>query len=109
MFEKAVRVAAVAATALGFSQVGLRGERNRRSVGPGLANSFWQRYVSFVKQVGQQLDIKVNIVDCQNQEAKQLQDIENLIAPGVTELIVTPQTAQVGPAILNGRSRRTFR
>jgi ABC-type sugar transport system substrate-binding protein len=67
---------------------------------PVLANPFWQRYVAFVNQVGDQLGIKVNIVDCQNQEAKQLQDIENLIASGVTELIVTPQTAQVGPVIL---------
>jgi ABC-type sugar transport system substrate-binding protein len=67
---------------------------------PVLANPFWQRYVGFVNQVAEQLGVKVNIVDCQNQEAKQLQDIENLIASGAKELIVTPQTAQVGPTII---------
>lgn len=67
---------------------------------PVLANPFWERYVDFVKQVGKQLDVQVNVVDCQNQEAKQLQDIENLIASGAKGLIVTPQTAQVGPTII---------
>lgn len=72
---------------------------------PVLANPFWQRYVGFVNSVAQQLNVKVNIVDCQNQEAKQLQDIENLIASGVNGLIVTPQTAQVGPSIIQ-RARK---
>jgi len=72
---------------------------------PVLANPFWQRYVGFVKQVADQLGVQVNIVDCQNQEAKQLQDIENLIASGVKGLIVTPQTAQVGPTIIQ-RARK---
>jgi ABC-type sugar transport system substrate-binding protein len=67
---------------------------------PVLANPFWQRYVGFVNQVAEQLNVKVNIVDCQNQEAKQLEDIENLLASGVKGLIVTPQTAQVGPTII---------
>ena len=39
---------------------------------PVLANPFWQRYVGFVNQVAQQLNVKVNVVDCQNQESKQL-------------------------------------
>ncbi|HTX73554.1 MAG TPA: substrate-binding domain-containing protein [Rectinemataceae bacterium] len=72
---------------------------------PVLANPFWQRYTGFVQQVAEQLNLKVNIVDCQNQEAKQLQDIENLIASGVKGLIVTPQTAQVGPQII-ARARK---
>jgi ABC-type sugar transport system substrate-binding protein len=72
---------------------------------PVLANPFWQRYVGFVNQVAQQLNVKVNIVDCQNQEAKQLEDIENLLASGVKGLIVTPQTAQVGPTIIE-KARR---
>jgi len=72
---------------------------------PVLANPFWQRYVAFINQVAQQLNVKVNVVDCQNQEAKQLEDIENLIASGVKGLIVTPQTAQVGPTIIE-RARR---
>jgi simple sugar transport system substrate-binding protein/ribose transport system substrate-binding protein len=72
---------------------------------PVLANPFWQRYVGFVNQVGKQLGVKINVVDCQNQEAKQLQDVENLIASGVKGLIVTPQTAQVGPQLI-ARARK---
>jgi len=67
---------------------------------PVLANPFWQRYVSFVQQVAEQLGIGVKIVDCQNNEGKQIMDIENLLAAGVDGLVVTPQTAQVGPAII---------
>jgi len=67
---------------------------------PVLANPFWQRYVNFVKQVADQLGVEVKIVDCQNNEGKQIMDIENLIAAGVDGLVVTPQTAQVGPAII---------
>lgn len=67
---------------------------------PVLANPFWQRYVGFVNLVADQLGIQVKIVDCQNSEAQQVLDIENLLASGVDGLIVTPQTAQVGPTII---------
>lgn len=67
---------------------------------PTLANPFWQNYVGFVNNVAAQLGIEVRIVDCENNEGKQIMDIENLIAAGVDGLIVTPQTAQVGPAII---------
>lgn len=67
---------------------------------PVLANPFWQRYVGFVQQVAKQLGIDVKIVDCQNNEGKQIMDVENLLAARVDGLVVTPQTAQVGPAII---------
>lgn len=67
---------------------------------PVLANPFWQRYVGFVNVVADQLGIEVKIVDCQNSEGQQILDIENLLASGVNGLIVTPQTAQVGPTII---------
>lgn len=67
---------------------------------PVLANPFWQRYIGFVEVVAGQLEVDVKIVDCQNNEAQQVMDIENLLAAGVSGLIVTPQTAQVGPTII---------
>jgi simple sugar transport system substrate-binding protein/ribose transport system substrate-binding protein len=67
---------------------------------PVLANPFWQRYIGFVEVVAKQLEVDIKIVDCQNNEAQQVMDIENLIAAGVNGLIVTPQTAQVGPTII---------
>jgi len=67
---------------------------------PVLANPFWQRYIGFVKVVADQLGVEVKIVDCQNSEGQQILDIENLLASGVNGLIVTPQTAQVGPTII---------
>ena len=106
---------AMIAGVLGF---GPRPRRTRRTSSASRCRCwpipFWERYVDFVKQVAQQLDVKVNVVDCQNQEAKQLQDIENLIASGAKELIVTPQTAQVGPTIIakaraSGHSHRDHR
>jgi ABC-type sugar transport system substrate-binding protein len=70
-----------------------------------LNNPFWQRYVDYTNQVGQQLKVKLNIVSCEGDVTKQVADVENLIASGVKGLIVSPLTADVGPTVI-GRARK---
>lgn len=68
---------------------------------PALGNPFWERVVAFTKVVAEQLDVDLKIVDCQQDEVKQVADIENLIAAGVKGLVVTPQTDVTGPKIIS--------
>jgi len=67
---------------------------------PTLANPFWVNYMGFMQQVADELGIELKVSDVQNREDKQIADIESLIAAGVDGLVVVPQTAEVGPKLL---------
>ncbi len=67
---------------------------------PTLDNPFWERYATFARAIADQLEIDIEILDFQTNEHRQLRDIARLIARPVDGLIITPQTVNVGPALI---------
>lgn len=67
---------------------------------PTLANPFWERYVAFAETVAEQLEIDLQVLDCRTDDQRQLRDVERLLGDAVDGLLVTPQTVQVGPALI---------
>ncbi|AKN18053.1 sugar ABC transporter substrate-binding protein [Mycobacterium haemophilum DSM 44634] len=65
------------------------------------ANSpFWNAYTRFIDEGGHQLGVDINAVSAEEDEQKQLSDVENLISQGIDGLIVTPQSTSIAPTLL---------
>lgn len=70
------------------------------------ANSpFWQRYTDFIEDGGDQLGVEINAVSADENEQKQLSDVQNLISQGVDGLIITPQSTSIAPTLLRAAKR----
>jgi ABC-type sugar transport system substrate-binding protein len=67
---------------------------------PTANNAFWTRYTDFMNQVADALDIELILVDANNDEEKQVADIESLISQGVDGLVVTPQSTAIAAQLL---------
>ncbi len=67
---------------------------------PTANNAFWTRYTDFMSQVAEGLGIELILVDAENNEEKQVADVESLISQGVSGLVVTPQSTAVAPQLL---------
>lgn len=67
---------------------------------PTANNAFWTRYTDFMTQVADALGIELILVDAENNEEKQVADVESLISQGVDGLVVTPQSTAVAPQLL---------
>ena len=73
---------------------------------PTANNPFWDNYTSFIQDGAKQLGATVTLVSADNNETKQLNDVENLISQGVDGLIVTPQSTSVAQGILRAATQR---
>ncbi|MFY0409759.1 substrate-binding domain-containing protein [Solicola sp. PLA-1-18] len=70
------------------------------------ANSpFWKAYNDFIDDGADQLGITVNAVSADENEQKQLSDVQNLISQGVDGLIITPQSTSIAPTLLRAAAR----
>ena len=67
---------------------------------PTADNVFWSSYMAFVEDGAEQLGIEIVAVAAENDEDKQINDVENLIAQGVDGLIITPQSTAVARSLL---------
>jgi ABC-type sugar transport system substrate-binding protein len=67
---------------------------------PTANNAFWTRYTDFMTQVADALGVTLILVDANNNEEKQVADVESLISQGVNGLVVTPQSTAVAPQLL---------
>jgi ABC-type sugar transport system substrate-binding protein len=67
---------------------------------PTANNAFWTRYTDFMTQVADALDIELILVDANNDEEKQVADVESLISQGVNGLVVTPQSTAIAAQLL---------
>lgn len=61
---------------------------------------FWQRYIEFIDDGGEQLDVTINAVAAEDDEQQQVSDVQNLISQGVDGLIITPTSTAVAPQLL---------
>ncbi|AWV47323.1 putative D-ribose-binding protein [Mycobacterium leprae] len=65
------------------------------------ANSpFWNAYTRFIDEGSHQLGVYINAVSAEEDEQKQLSDVETLINQGIDGLIVTPQSTSIAPTLL---------
>lgn len=70
------------------------------------ANSpFWKAYTDFIQEGGKQLGVDINLVSADENEQKQLSDVQNLISQGVDGLIITPQSTSIAPALLRAAAQ----
>lgn len=70
------------------------------------ANSpFWKSYNAFIEDGAKQLGVEVNEVSADENEQKQLSDVQNLISQGVDGLIITPQSTSIAPALLRAAAQ----
>ena len=67
---------------------------------PTANNAFWTRYTDFMTQVAEGLGVELILVDANNDEEKQVADIESLISQGVNGLVVTPQSTAIAAQLL---------
>jgi ABC-type sugar transport system substrate-binding protein len=67
---------------------------------PVLANPFWKQNVEFAKKAAEAVGAKLIVVDANQDEAKQLKLMEDLVAQGVDGIIVAPVTTAVVPALI---------
>lgn len=70
------------------------------------ANSpFWKAYNEFIADGGEQLGVEINAVSADENEQKQLSDVQNLISQGVDGLIITPQSTSIAPTLLRAAQK----
>lgn len=67
---------------------------------PTADNVFWENYMAFIEDGGEQLGVEIRAVAAENNEQKQIADVENLIAQGIDGLILTPQSTAVARSLL---------
>jgi ABC-type sugar transport system substrate-binding protein len=67
---------------------------------PTANNPFWNAYTRFIDEAARQLGVGINAVSADQNEQRQLSDVENLISQGIDGLIVTPQSTSIAPALL---------
>lgn len=67
---------------------------------PALQNPFWRAFADFGTNAAQKLGASTNVVDADQSDAKQLADVEGLVAQGVGCMIITPNTSVISRALL---------
>lgn len=67
---------------------------------PVIANSYWKANADFATKMGEQLGVKVIVVNSQEKQDVQLKNIQDLIAQGVDGIIFGPITSEIGPRLL---------
>jgi ABC-type sugar transport system substrate-binding protein len=67
---------------------------------PALQNPFWRSFADFGTGAATALGAETVVVDANQSDAKQLADIEGLVAQGVGCLIITPNTSAIAKALL---------
>lgn len=67
---------------------------------PGLTSIWWVNAAKYAEKAGQELGITVLVTDAQDNDAKQIADIENLIARGVDGLVISPRVGALAPRML---------
>lgn len=67
---------------------------------PALQNPFWRTFADFGASAATTLGAKTVVVDAGQSDAKQLADIEGLIAQGADCLVITPNTSAIARALL---------
>jgi ABC-type sugar transport system substrate-binding protein len=68
---------------------------------PVIANSYWKANADFATKMGEQLGVKVLVVDSQEKQDVQLKNVQDLIAQGADGVIFGPVTVEIGPRILS--------
>lgn len=68
---------------------------------PALQNPFWRGFADFGEGAAKDLGASLVVVDADQSDAKQLADVEGLIAQGVGCLIITPNTSAIARGLLN--------
>ncbi|MFV0435424.1 MAG: substrate-binding domain-containing protein [Leucobacter sp.] len=63
-------------------------------------STFFNSYLEFIKEGGQQLDVKINAVAANASDQKRVSDVQNLISQGIDGLVLTPNSTAVAPQIL---------
>ena len=72
---------------------------------PVLANPFWKQEVDFAQYVADQLGGELIVEDAAQDEAKQLQIMDNFASRGVDAIITAPVTTAVAPALIKAAGR----
>ncbi len=72
---------------------------------PVLANPFWKQEVDFAKHVADQLGGELIVEDASQDEAKQLQIMDNFASRKVDAIITAPVTTAVAPALIKAAGR----
>ncbi len=67
---------------------------------PALQNPFWRAFADFGDAAAKQLGASTVVIDASQSDAKQLADVEGLLAQGVKCLIITPNTSAIARALL---------
>ena len=67
---------------------------------PGLTSVWWVTAAKYAEMTGQELGITVLVTDAQDNDAKQIADVENLIARGVDGLVISPRVGALAPRML---------
>ena len=64
-------------------------------------NEFWNNALTFMQQAAEQLNIDLQEVSCDNKQAQQVEDVNNLLASGIQGLVLCPQDASICAGIAN--------
>lgn len=68
---------------------------------PALQNPFWRSFADFGEAAAKDLGAATVVLDADQSDAKQLADIEGLIAQGVGCIVVTPNTSAIAKGLLS--------
>src|SRR5271156_2878293 len=72
---------------------------------PLLNDPAWVRIIDYGQYVAKQLDVKLDVVDAQGKEDKQIADVQSLLSRGVDLLVFVPVSAANAPAIIRLANR----
>jgi ABC-type sugar transport system substrate-binding protein len=67
---------------------------------PVIANPWWKTNAEFAQKIAADLGVKMLVSDANDQEDRQIKNIEDFIAQGADGIIVAPVTQAVGPGLL---------
>ena len=72
---------------------------------PLLNDPAWVRIIDYGQYVAKQLGVKLDVVDAQGKEDKQIADVQSLLSRGVDLLVFVPVSAANAPAIIRLANR----
>lgn len=64
-------------------------------------NEFWAKTLDCMEAASKDLGFKLMANNCNNDQAKQINDVESMISLGIDGLVLAPQDASVCPGIVN--------
>lgn len=67
---------------------------------PTVNNEFWGNALTNMEAAAKQLGFELMSIDCNNDQAKQVNDVDSMLASGVNGLVLGPQDASVCPGII---------